>query len=775
MIELTKGLFMLRYIELKNWKSHGDTRIEFSKGVNVMIGIMGAGKSSVMDAISFGLFGTFPSLLHRRMKLADVITNRPETAQSATVRLSMDVEGHTYTITRNITQKGADARLEMDGKYLQAQAERVNEEISSILKLDYQTFSRAVYSEQNNLEYFLDLGRSERKKQIDNMLGLDSFSAAEENATSSINALRSLAKASEETLSKVDLEGLRKRLSSTTSDRDMYAKEQSDLSAEVVSLEKAEAAAKKELELAKQEFAKKAKLANDVSATRSRISVLQDEIDKISSMGISRDEVTKRYSELSSNLSEAKKRLENARVAERKMVASFEKLKAEESVAKRRLEEMKAIERTLSDEEWKGLESRMQQLEANLSKAKEEAASAKARLQDAEKSLGELSSASGRCPVCDQELTDAHKSEIILSKNTEIAKLKESIKALSPRIASMQEESESLSKRYKEYEFAKKRMSEYADSGKAAETASSLLKSAEEKMGEASAASDSITKEISALSDELDAIKPKADALKRMDGYIAQCASAKSELESKEKELASIKSDEKTVYAIQEKSSAYSSELSAKRSKLSMNEKMISELSRSIKEMSSQISELEAMEKRIASQRAASRELTIFKKVLSSVSETLRDRIVTSINSIMQSMWPTLYPYGDYQSIRLEAQADDYSLEVKSSLGNGEWLSVDSVASGGEKSIACLAMRIALSMVIVPNLKWLILDEPTHNIDSSGISKFVDVLGDVLPSVVEQVFIITHDDSLKQIHDARIYLLDRDKALGQHTKASEIQ
>ena len=138
-------------------------------------------------------------------------------------------------------------------------------------------------------------------------------------------------------------------------------------------------------------------------------------------------------------------------------------------------------------------------------------------------------------------------------------------------------------------------------------------------------------------------------------------------------------------------------------------------------------------------------------------------------------MWRTLYPYGDYQSIRLEAQADDYSLQVKSSLGDGEWLGVDSVASGGEKSIACLAMRIALSMVIVPNLKWLILDEPTHNIDSAGISKFVDVLGDVLPSVVEQVFIITHDDSLKQIHDARIYLLDRNKALGEHTKASEIQ
>ena len=45
------------------------------------------------------------------------------------------------------------------------------------------------------------------------------------------------------------------------------------------------------------------------------------------------------------------------------------------------------------------------------------------------------------------------------------------------------------------------------------------------------------------------------------------------------------------------------------------------------------------------------------------------------------------------------------------------------MASGGERSIACLAMRIAMAMVIVPNLRWLILDEPTHNIDEQGISK----------------------------------------------------
>ena len=96
------------------------------------------------------------------------------------------------------------------------------------------------------------------------------------------------------------------------------------------------------------------------------------------------------------------------------------------------------------------------------------------------------------------------------------------------------------------------------------------------------------------------------------------------------------------------------------------------------------------------------------------------------------------------------------------------------MASGGERSIGSLAMRIALAMVIVPNLKWLILDEPTHNIDSTGISRLIEVLGEALPSVVEQIFIITHDDNLKQISSAKVYQLERDKATAAPTSISEL-
>ena len=166
-----------------------------------------------------------------------------------------------------------------------------------------------------------------------------------------------------------------------------------------------------------------------------------------------------------------------------------------------------------------------------------------------------------------------------------------------------------------------------------------------------------------------------------------------------------------------------------------------------------------------------------FKSALVETESSLRNRLVSSINALMQDVWIQIYPYGDYPGIRLNAGKDDYLLEAATGIGadgSATWVDLNGVASGGEKSIACLAMRISMSMVIVPNLRWLILDEPTHNIDENGINKLVQILGESLPKIVDQVFIITHDNALKNIGGARIYQLGRDKAKNEPTSFVEL-
>ncbi len=50
-------------IHLKNIKSHRDTELSFSAGINVLSGPNGAGKSTVFEAIGYALFGVDARIL----------------------------------------------------------------------------------------------------------------------------------------------------------------------------------------------------------------------------------------------------------------------------------------------------------------------------------------------------------------------------------------------------------------------------------------------------------------------------------------------------------------------------------------------------------------------------------------------------------------------------------------------------------------------------------------------------------------------------------------
>ena len=131
----------------------------------------------------------------------------------------------------------------------------------------------------------------------------------------------------------------------------------------------------------------------------------------------------------------------------------------------------------------------------------------------------------------------------------------------------------------------------------------------------------------------------------------------------------------------------------------------------------------------------------------------------------MASAWQKLYPYGDYSALRLAPTADDYELELQTESGN--WIGIEN-ASGGEKSIAALSLRIAFARVLAPSLDWLVLDEPTHNLDEAGIGALSAALsrGAMGAASFSQVFVITHEDSLREAAEGALYVFERSKSGG---------
>ena len=186
---------MIKRVQLQNWRTHKDSEFEFSRGTNVLVGPMGAGKSSVMSGICFALFGTFPEVVARDLKLEEVITSKPHPAEYARVKVEFDYGGGEYAGGRTIHPQGTnEGKLYRAGKLIAGpKTTEATKRLEEILEMDYDLFSRAVYSEQNQLDYFLRLSASQRKEKFDELLEINKYERVRGNAVSVGNRVRRLA------------------------------------------------------------------------------------------------------------------------------------------------------------------------------------------------------------------------------------------------------------------------------------------------------------------------------------------------------------------------------------------------------------------------------------------------------------------------------------------------------------------------------------------------------------------------------------------------------
>ena len=150
-----------------------------------------------------------------------------------------------------------------------------------------------------------------------------------------------------------------------------------------------------------------------------------------------------------------------------------------------------------------------------------------------------------------------------------------------------------------------------------------------------------------------------------------------------------------------------------------------------------------------------------FKNALGVVQEKLRQEFVSGLNSTMHQLWEGIYPYDDFTSIRLGIVDGDYVLQLR--LGE-EWVDVEGIVSGGERSSAALVLRMSFALVLAPHLRMLILNEPTHNLDKKGVEELATTLRERVGEYINQVFLITHEEGLEEAVSGNLYRLEREKA-----------
>lgn len=146
-------------------------------------GPTGSGKSSLIDAMVFALFGRVPRLGGNAV--APAITAG---ADRARVRLDFEVGGAGYTAVRlaaRTSTGGAtvrEARLQRGDEVLADGADHVTSAVEELLKLRFDDFTRTVVLPQGDFARFLTATRAERQGLLRNLLGMDIYTRVRELA-----------------------------------------------------------------------------------------------------------------------------------------------------------------------------------------------------------------------------------------------------------------------------------------------------------------------------------------------------------------------------------------------------------------------------------------------------------------------------------------------------------------------------------------------------------------------------------------------------------------
>jgi len=767
---------MIKKIILVNWRSHAKSTIEFANGTNIIVGRMGGGKSSIIDAICFALFGTTPAVQHRRLKITDFIKNRPKEESEAEVTLIFTHRNDEYTVIRRIKRKGgSEAEIKKNGTRVEGpQSERVTQYIEHLLEIDYELFTRAIYSEQNRIDYFLTLGRGERKRQIDELIGIDKFENVRKNIGTVITRIKTM-----------------------KADKELFIKNSNpiQLENEIAEMEKEITKLTAEKTTVKNEFERLARLKeqkeheiNQLRQLREQHRKLQDEITGIKhnldllNKDISSTQIKESLTEIENKLKSIKSEKEKVQnelnaidkeYNETVNKLSSSKTELENIRRKKQLKEgyIKEIETLLKGKKKEDMKKELEDIDKRINEIRSHISDSKARISEIVKSMQELKTAGSHCPVCDSELPEEKKHNLIVNRENMLRQLETQNLSNAREMNELERKLKTEKEELNKIERLESLIKEYDGLEEREKTEEKRKNEAESRMKEISEKRNYLNTYYQNTNNEYIELSRIYERIKELENKKKKATELNLQLKSKEEEIRRIKFDEKTWEEENKKLNETNLEYVRIKGKIEQIEdkegymaKLVSEKKKRIEEIKKYRGEIEKYEKIMNA-------LQVFSTAVVETQHELREELIEEINQALSTIWDKVYPYSDYNSVRLVAEENDYDLMFGI---NGEYVSVDGVASGGERALACLALRIAFSIVLTPNLSWLILDEPTHNLDEEAVRTLAETLREHIPQIVEQTFVITHDELMKEAASGKLVRIQRDPDHPENSKVEEL-
>jgi exonuclease SbcC len=173
---------MITSIELGDFLSHSNTKLEFENGVTVFVGDNGAGKSSIIDAITFALFGQ-----HTRKSNKGLIKRG---TNQGFAKVGFSVNSKQFEAVRKIDSKGTlaakftevidDDRIEIAAGERKQFGESMTHEVERVIGIDFEKLKIASIVQQGELNTIINAKPKEFKELLNAIIGIDKLDIASE-------------------------------------------------------------------------------------------------------------------------------------------------------------------------------------------------------------------------------------------------------------------------------------------------------------------------------------------------------------------------------------------------------------------------------------------------------------------------------------------------------------------------------------------------------------------------------------------------------------------
>ena len=705
-------------LKLSNFTSYSESvpELDFTKfHLAAISGPNGAGKSSLLDAITWAIWGW-----------SRVGDSSDELIQLGTydmfVEFTFGLDGHKFIVKRARSKKSnGSTSLELwsgSNNLTEGTIKQTQEKIIQLLHLNFETFTNSSFLRQGHADEFTTKGPNDRKRILADILGLSHYDELEEKAKEKIKDADNKLKLLEYQLLEIEAE---------LSQKDTSVEKKTQAEEKITKLESETALLEKELKILTGQKATLLATSEQQNKLKQTLSDLQKELNEILVRGKSRAERIKSLEEKLESLPTFEEKIKELKL--------LEKEKEEYSFfSQKKLE----------------LENKLTSAKATLSLKNQERQTLDKRIEELKSYIEALEKKSAKCPTCGQEIGKDHKHKVTAELTLKIVQLKKDLNKIKnedeeTQIKILQTEIDTIRLDNHKYQGILEKLKNLA-----------ALEEKREKLISAQASLESEKKVVQELRglfvNKKSQIEKLVGEVNKLPNLINDLSKLESQIIQKETLLNHLRSEEKEARNL----------LGQARELLSRAEQM------------EKLAKQKQEEKTILQKEKANFEelaLAFGKKgIQAMIIETAIPEIEDESNRLLDRLT------GGRMQVRFETQRETKTLRQrfgqageKKVPGIIETLDIvisDEMGerpyenySGGEQFRVNVAIRLALSKLLTrragAKLQFLVIDEGFGTQDMEGRTKIVEGL-DTIKNDFEKILGITHLEELKEEFPVRI-------------------